>query len=68
MWDLVYGRIEQADKNLLVKVCNSRREDVSDFVGRTVIAEVAKPSGPPGLEERARGVSPAKPDRQRFDQ
>ncbi len=38
----VVVRFEQADKSLLLKVCRSRREDVSSFVRRSVLSELAR--------------------------
>jgi len=51
-------RFEPSDKTLLVKVCKSRREDVSHFVRRSVMAELARLNYLPDSEKKALGVGP----------
>jgi len=52
----VAAKFNEVDKELLVKVCKDRREDVSDFVRRAVMAELAKLSYLPDSEKKALGV------------
>ena len=39
---LVATKFTKQDTELLVRVCKQRREDVSDFVRRSVMSELAK--------------------------
>lgn len=56
MSQFVNVRFDGADKQLLVSVCKNRREDVSDFVRRAVMGELAKLSYLPAAEKKALGV------------
>lgn len=56
MSEFVNVRFGEQDKKLLVKVCQGRREDVSDFVRRAVMGELAKLSYLPEAEKKALGV------------
>jgi uncharacterized protein (DUF1778 family) len=49
-------RVPRRDKQLLVKVCESRGEDLSDFARRAIRAELAKLSYLGDAEKKALGV------------
>ena len=49
-------QFEDEDKKLLVKVCRDRRETVTDFVRRSVMAELARLNYLPASEAKALGV------------
>jgi hypothetical protein len=49
------------DARLLKQICESRREDVSDFVRRAIRREMAKLSFGTALEKKALGIKPEKP-------
>ena len=53
---LVGAKFREDDKKLLVKVCKDRREDISDFVRRSVMAELARLTYLPDSEKKALGV------------
>ena len=56
MSEFVNVRFGEADKELLVKVCKNRREDISGFVRKAVMAELARLSYLPDSEKKALGV------------
>jgi hypothetical protein len=56
MKQLVAAWFEQEDKKLLVKVCEGRRETITDFVRRSVMAELGRLSYLPDSEKKALGV------------
>ncbi len=58
MSSIVGVRFRDDDRRLLVKVCKSRREDLSDFVRRSVMAELARLNYLPDAEKKALGVTP----------
>lgn len=49
-------RFAEQDKILLVEVCRERREDLSGFVRRSVMAELARLSYLPSETVKALGV------------
>ena len=49
-------RFDEQDKDLLRRVCANRREHVSDFVRRVVVAELAKLSYLSPEEKKSLGV------------
>jgi len=53
---IVGAKFREKDKDLLVKVCRDRREDISDFVRRAVMGELARLSYLPESEKKALGV------------
>ena len=59
MSSLVAAWFKDDDKKLLVKVCDNRRETITDFVRRSVMAELARLSYLTPEEKKALGV-PAK--------
>ena len=50
-------RFGDSDRILLVKVCRSRREDLSSFVRRAVLAELARLNYLPDSQKKALGVA-----------
>ena len=56
MKELVGAWFEQEDKKLLRKVCEGRRETITDFVRRSVMSELARLSYLPDSEKKALGV------------
>ncbi len=52
----VVVRFDEADKSLLLKVCKNRREDISSFVRRSVLAELARLSYVSPEQAQALGV------------
>ena len=53
---MVTVRFGQPDKDLLIKVCKNRREDISGFVRKAVMTELARLSYLPDSEKKALGV------------
>ena len=53
---MVTVRFGQSDKDLLIKVCKNRREDISGFVRKAVMSELARLSYLPDSEKKALGV------------
>jgi hypothetical protein len=53
-------RIPGKDAALLKRICESRREDLSDFVRRAIRIEMAKLSFGTALEKKALGVKTEK--------
>ncbi len=53
---LVAAWFKDEDKKLLYKVCEDRRERISDFVRRSVMSELARLSYLPDSEKKALGV------------
>ena len=53
-------RIPKKDAALLKRICESRREDLSDFVRRAIRTEMAKLSFLKPLEKKALGVKTEK--------
>ncbi len=56
MSSFVAVKFAEADKELLVKVCKNRREDISGFVRKAVMSELARLSYLPDSEKKALGV------------
>jgi hypothetical protein len=57
--NIVVGfRMEAGDAELLKTVCKARREDVSDFIRRSIMKELACLSFLPKDQKKALGVSP----------
>ena len=56
MSEFVNVRFGEADKELLVKVCKDRREDISGFVRRTIMTELARLTYLPDSQKKALGV------------
>jgi hypothetical protein len=54
--ELVAAWFEVNDKKLLRKVCDARRETITDFVRRSVMAELARLSFLPDNQKKALGV------------
>jgi len=58
MSNLVIGvRITQQTRKLLDKVCAARGEDLSDFVRRAVLKELAELSFLPAEQKKALGIA-----------
>jgi phosphoribosyl-ATP pyrophosphohydrolase len=53
---LVAAWFRDEDKKLLVKVCENRRETITDFVRRSVMSELARLSYLPAEEKKALGI------------
>jgi len=53
---IIAARFSQEDAFLLSKVCNSRREDVSDFVRRSVRKELGRLSYLSTEDKKALGI------------
>jgi hypothetical protein len=49
-------RMENQDKKLLAKVCKERREDLSDFVRRSVMRELGRLGYLVASERKALGI------------
>jgi uncharacterized protein (DUF1778 family) len=49
-------RLPSGDRRLLKRICNSRGEDLSDFVRRAIRTEMAKLSFLTSLDKKALGI------------
>ncbi len=57
MKGLIAVKFDDQDRKLLAKVCGERREDISGFVRRSVMGELARLGYLPDDQKKALGVT-----------